>query len=77
MPKASENEIISKSYNKHHEWPNVQTKQKGHVFWIWQWNEKWIEVGAVDGALITVTYGVASHANTAYQCGGGVSDCWW
>ena len=36
-----------------------------------------LEVGAVDGALITVTYGVASHANTAYQCGGGVSDCWW
>ena len=34
-----------------------------------------VEVGAVDGALITVTYGVASHANTAYQCGGGVSDC--
>ena len=33
-----------------------------------------IEVGAVDGAILTVTYGVPPHVNTAYQCGGGVSD---
>ena len=34
----------------------------------------YLEVGAVDGAIVTVTYGVAPHVNTAYQCGGGVSD---